>query len=143
VILFDTNVVLDLLLDRKPYSAVAAQIFTMVETGALSGCVCATTITTVHYLAAKAVGATQAVKHIDKLLTLFEVAPVNRPVIESALFSKLKDFEAAILHEAALHVSAHAIVTRDVHGFKNAKIPVYTPEEFLHSLRIQEEQNNK
>ena len=37
MILFDTHVVLDLLLDREPFSSQAAQLFTLIETGELSG----------------------------------------------------------------------------------------------------------
>lgn len=36
-ILFDTNVVLDLMLDRKPFSVAAANLFSKVEVGELTG----------------------------------------------------------------------------------------------------------
>ena len=138
MILFDTNIVLDLLLDRKPFAKDAALLFSQVETGRLSGCICATTVTTIHYLATKVLGASQAQKHIHKMLSLFEIAPVNRPVLESALSLKFKDFEDAVIHEAARHVAAQAIVTRDIQGFKQSKIPVYTPGEFLRILQSNE-----
>jgi predicted nucleic acid-binding protein len=137
--MFDTNIVLDLLLDRKPFANAAAQLFSRMETGRLAGCVCATTVTTIHYLATKILGATKARTHITTLLSLFEVAPVNRPVLEAALSSAFKDFEDAVIHEAALNVGVQALVTRDVTGFKNARIPVYTPDELLHILRSQEQ----
>ena len=59
-ILFDTNVVLDVLLDREPFSTEAASLFSKVEIGVLSGYICATTITTIYYLARKAVGSESA-----------------------------------------------------------------------------------
>jgi len=77
-ILFDTNVILDLLLDREPWAEPVAQLFTKVERGDLLGCICATTLTTIYYLASKAVGKKIAQKEIQKLLVLFEIAPVNR-----------------------------------------------------------------
>lgn len=130
-ILFDTNVILDLLLDREPFSTTAAHLFSKVETGKLSGYVCATTITTVHYLAGKIIGANPAKAEIRRLLTLFEIAPVNRPVLEAALASQLTDFEDAVVYQAALHVDAQGIVTRDPKGFANGTLPIYTPEEVL------------
>jgi predicted nucleic acid-binding protein len=134
-VLFDTNVVLDVLLDREPFSTTAAQLFSKVETGDISGYVCATTVTTVHYLASKVVGADRAREEIRKLLTLFEIAPVNRSVIEAALAAQFTDFEDAVVHEAALHVGAQGIVTRDITGFKQAKVSVYSPGELSGMLR--------
>ena len=84
-VLVDTNVVLDLLLDRAPHAEAAAQVFSFIERNVLSGCLCATTLTTVHYLAAKVVGRQKSLKEIRKLLHLFEVATVNRAVLEAAL----------------------------------------------------------
>lgn len=54
-VLFDTNVVLDVLLDREPHAGVAARLFALVDRERLDGVVCATTVTTIHYLAAKAI----------------------------------------------------------------------------------------
>ena len=130
-ILFDTNVILDVLLDREPFSSTAAKLFSEVETGNISGYVCATTITTLHYLARKVMGAASAKEEINKLTLLFEVAPVNRAVLDAALLSDFKDFEDAVVHEAALYQGVQWIVTRDLNGFKKSKINVYSPEELL------------
>ena len=134
-VLFDTNIVLDLLLDRKPFSEFAAQLFTKVEKGQLSGVLCGTTITTIEYLARKSLGARGAVRQIRNLLNLFEIAPVNRLVLESALGGRFSDFEDAVLAEAAAHVGADGIVSRDPAGFKFSRIPVYDPRELLVMLQ--------
>jgi predicted nucleic acid-binding protein len=42
----DTNVVLDLLLNRAPFADAAAAVFTQIESGAVTACVCANTIIT-------------------------------------------------------------------------------------------------
>ena len=130
-ILFDTNVVLDVLLDREPYSSISAKLFSKVESGEISGYVCATTITTIHYLARKVIGDHSAMEEINKLLKLFEIAPVNRAVLDTAVTSDFKDFEDAVVHESALYKEAQGIVTRDPNGFKKSKIHVYLPEELL------------
>jgi predicted nucleic acid-binding protein len=136
---FDTNIVLDLLLDREPFSTRVALLFSEVEKGELSGYLCAATMTTVHFLARKAIGAKKAAREVGKLLSLFEIAPVNRPVLEAALRSKFPDFEDAVAHEAALHVGVDGIVTRDIRGFKRATLPVYSPEELIQILRVRDE----
>lgn len=136
-ILFDTNIVLDVLMDRLPYSDAAVELFSKVEDGTIIGYLCGTTITTVFYLASKTVGAARAQKEIKKLLSLFEVAPVNRHVLESALVLEFNDFEDAVIHEAACHVGADAIVTRNQKDFKKSRLSVYTSEEMAKILTSQ------
>jgi predicted nucleic acid-binding protein len=128
--------VLDLLLDREPFAASAAALFSRVEAGEIVGYVCATTITTIHYLASKVVGTKPAVLAIHKLLSIFEVAPVDRPALEAALESTLADFEDAVLYETARQVHAQAIVTRDPAAFKRASLPVYSPRELNQALGL-------
>lgn len=128
-ILLDTNIVLDLLMDRMPYSDAAADLFSRVEDGTIIGYLCATTITTVFYLASRAVGAARAQEEIRKLLGLFEVAHVNRHVLESAINVDFDDFEDAVIHESACHVGVDAIVTRNQKDFTKSRISVYTSEE--------------
>jgi predicted nucleic acid-binding protein len=136
-ILFDTNIVLDVLMDRVPFSDAAVELFSKVEDGTIIGYLCGTTITTVYYLASKAVGATRAEQEIKKLLGLFEVAPVNRHVLESALTADFNDFEDAVIHEAACHVGAEAIVTRNRKDFTKSRLPVYTSDEMTMILSVQ------
>ena len=128
-ILLDTNIVLDLLMERMPFADAAAELFSKVENGTIIGYLCGTTITTVYFLAAKAVGAPRAQEEIKKLLSLFEVAPINRHVLESALVADFSDFEDAVIHEAACHVGVEAIVTRNQKDFKKSRISVYSSEE--------------
>lgn len=135
-ILFDTNVVLDLLLDREPFSDTAARLFSRVDEGDLSGFISATTVTTVHYLARKTVGDRRARREIGNLMDLFDVAPVNLTVLEGALESKFTDFEDAVMYHAALNVNADGIVTRNAGDFKRATIPVYAPEELDHLMQV-------
>jgi predicted nucleic acid-binding protein len=133
-VLFDTDVVLDVMLDRKPFAEVTAQLFSLVEAAEIAGFLSATTVTTIHYLATKTIGADQAQREIRKLLVLFEIAPVSRAVLASALELKFTDFEDAVLHEAARHAGVQAIVTRDIDGFKQAAVPTYSPRELSKML---------
>ena len=129
--MLDTNVVLDVLLDRSAFVDQSSQILDLVERGAVTGLLCATTITTLAYLAGKAVGKQQATKQIRQLLSLFEVAPVTRAVLDAALASKEADFEDAVLAEAALQAGAHAIITRNLRGFAHSPVRAHTPAQWL------------
>ncbi len=124
-ILFDTNVILDVMLDREPFSDSAALLLSKGEHSQVIGFLCATTVTTLHYLIAKSLGNKAAKRHISTLLSLFEIAPVNRIVLDKALNANFRDFEDAVLHEAAVHAGAEYIVTRNPSDFKHSKLPVY------------------
>jgi len=130
-ILFDTNVVLDLLLDRDPYSQDAARCLSMVESGEIEGWLCASSVTTLHYLIRKSTGAKEALDSISLLLTLCEIAPANKAVLESALHLPFKDFEDAVLHESARYSNVDMIVTRNIADFKHSTIPVQLPEKLV------------
>lgn len=77
-ILFDTNNLLDVLLNREPHAVTAAQLLVQVEQKRIDGLLGATSVTTIHYLTAKAIGVTRARKHVQTLLSLFDVALVDR-----------------------------------------------------------------
>lgn len=133
-ILIDTNVILDHLLDRKPYAHESKQVIAMIETGLHTGFLCATTITTLDYLIRKVVGNKEAKVVLNDLFNLFEITAVNRVVLETALVSKFTDFEDAVLHESAKHANLDAIITRNQADFKAAKLAIYSPHEFLATL---------
>lgn len=134
--MFDTNVVLDLLLNREPFVSDAKILISKVEQGELTGLLCATTITTIHYLLLKANGKEKSSDIIESLLKLFEIAPVTRVVLEDALQSNDKDYEDAVLYKSAYHASTSMIVTRDRKGFSKAELPVLNPQELLVLLKI-------
>lgn len=133
-VLFDTNVVLDVLLARDPHVHDASKLFALVDRGLLVGSICATTATTVHYLAAKSVGAARARVLVQELLELFQVAPVDGAVLERALHLAFSDFEDAVLHEAASASGVSAIVTRNGGDFVEATLPVFAPNELLAAI---------
>ena len=134
-VLFDTNVVLDVLLDREPFSGPASILFTKVEKGEFIGVLCATTLTTVHYLHSKTAKQKEVTENLCLLLELFEVAPVDNKVLTQALASKISDYEDAVLEEAGKRSGAGILLTQDRKGFKHSSLKVHDPEQFLKILK--------
>jgi predicted nucleic acid-binding protein len=130
-VLFDTNVVLDLLLAGQPHGEVALQLVSFADSRRIEGFLCATSVTTLHYLTAKAVGRKQADKHLREILAIFQVAPVDGRVLNAALEEPFGDYEDAVLHEAARIWSVDAIVTRNLEDFRAAKLSVFSPQQLL------------
>jgi predicted nucleic acid-binding protein len=136
IVLFDTNIVLDLFLDRKPFVLHSQTLFSYVENGKIDGYLGATTVTTLDYLLTKSLSQKEVSNIMRKLLKLFQVAPVNRMVLEEAIDSGFNDFEDAVLHAAGVHCGVQAIVTRNEKDFKKSALAVYTPEDLLNILDL-------
>ena len=82
-------------------------------------------------MARNVIGSGNAVEKINNLMKLFEIAPVNRAVLDAALSSDFKDFEDAVVYKSAAYKEMQGIVTRDFNDFKSSKINVFSPEELL------------
>lgn len=130
-ILLDTNIVLDALLARDPFVAMAREIFILIENKDVEGYLCATSVTTIHYLMQRAANKTEADSLIVTLLSLFEVAPVTKEILCDASTHNGVDYEDSVIYTASKEIGADMIITRDNSGFKNSKISVLEPSEFL------------
>ena len=128
-VLLDVNVVLDVLLDRAPFADASSQVWAAVERGEAEGFLSAHTITTLHYLNAKAVGSRMARETTDALLSVFEVAGVDDAVLNAALSLNWTDFEDAVTAAAAKRAKCEALVTRNPRDFKGSAVRVLTPSE--------------
>ena len=130
-ILFDVNVVLDVLLDRTPFADTSSEVWAAVERGEAEGFLSAHAITTLHYLNAKAVGSRMARETTDVLLSVFAVAGVDDAVLNVALALNWNDFEDAVTAAAAKRSKCEALVTRHPSDFKGSAVRVLTPSEAL------------
>jgi len=128
-LLFDVNVVLDVLLDRRPFADSSSAAWAAVERGDAEGMLSAHAVTTLHYLNARAVGVRIATQTTEALLTVFDVAPIDDAVLRSALALEWKDFEDAVTAAGGRRAKCDAVVTRNPRDFKGAPVKVLTPAE--------------
>ena len=135
-VIVDTNVVLDVLLARRPFVESASRVFALVEQSRIEASLCATTVTTVDYLLTQSLSRDEGRQALRGLLELFEIAPVNRSVIEKALQSKIEDFKDAVLEQAGCLVGAEAIITRNTKDFRKSSIKALDPTELLLALEM-------
>jgi predicted nucleic acid-binding protein len=112
-VLFDTNVVLDVLLDRQPYVEASAAAWAAVETGIAEGMLAAHAVITIHYLIGKELGGLKARRIVSAILRVFRVAAVDGAVVEEARQLPFSDFEDAVTAAAARVAGCDCIVTRD------------------------------
>ena len=140
-ILFDTNIILDVLLNRKRFVELSSNLVGMVENNTIEGYLCATTITTLDYLITKTINKKQAKIEIKKLLTIFNVAGVNSTVIELSVNSAFDDFEDAVQYYSGECCRVEGLVTRNTKDYKNVKLPIYTPAELWGIVTITQHGN--
>jgi predicted nucleic acid-binding protein len=127
-VLVDTNVALDVLLERQPHFAASAAVWDAIEGRSAEGYVAAHGVTTIHYLAQKHLGARGATRVITGLLQVFRVALVDGDVLQDALRHRGNDFEDAVTASAGLFAKCDVIVTRDPKGHRASAIPALAPE---------------
>ena len=140
-ILFDTNIILDVLLNRKRFVELSSNLVGMVENNTIEGYLCATTITSLDYLIAKSINKKQAKIEIKKLLTIFNIAGVNATVIELSVNSTFDDFEDAVQYYSGECCEVEGLVTRNAKDYKNTKLPIYTPDELWGIVTITQHGN--
>lgn len=134
-VVFDTNIVLDVLLIREPYAQMSINLFDAVVSKEIEGYLCATTVTTIDYLVAKRQDKQRARELVRRLLELFSVTEVNQAVLASAVNSDFSDFEDAVLYQASCFAGVDSIVTRNGKDFKSALLPIFNPDELWQQIQ--------
>lgn len=128
----DTNVLVDLIADRKPFSKFAITIFDAAESNKVELFVSSHSLATVHYLLKKYISEAEIREILLDLMAFITIVPIDGEVIKRSLKSKHRDFEDAIQIVAAQFINKiNCIVTRNVKDFKGAEIAVLTPDEFV------------
>ena len=130
-VLFDLNVILDVLQLREPFYAASAQVLASAETGELEGWVAAHSITPLFHLLAKDRSPQLARVAIGDLLSILSVAGVDGDIIEQALGLPYNDFEDAVQMMAAVHAGADYLVTRNLADYREGPLPALQPAELL------------
>jgi predicted nucleic acid-binding protein len=134
-VLIDTNVVLDLLLEREPFVEDVIAIFEQIERGSLEGHIAATTVTNIFYIIRKAEGRESALIAIRRLLIGLHLCAVDRQTVETALNFDLRDFEDAVQLACATINQLDGVITRNHRDFTGSKLPIYSPTEIIDQVQ--------
>ena len=128
----DTDVIIDFLIDRKPYSREAAIIFTLIEQKKLKGFSSSLTFSNLYYVLRKIESHKRVISKLDSLSKMVGILKVEEQTIKNALASGFPDFEDSIQYFSAVDSKKiDVIITRNIRDFKKSEIPVMTPGDFL------------
>ena len=133
-VLLDTNIVLDVLLQRLPWQIEAEAILAAVREERLSCSVASLTVANVFYVARRLVGLDRARSIVRECLLTLEIMDVGRRELEIADSFSGTDFEDNLQIAVAITEGLDAIVTRDPGGFRDSPVKVLTPLELLTAL---------
>lgn len=123
-ILFDTNILLDIALDRDPFVEDAAKVLQLMDMQVITGYITANSITDIYYIIKKAKGHSEGIAFIIDLLDLVMVIGVDESVIKGALKTGMKDFEDAIQAFCAKQANLDMIITRNETDFARSGLLV-------------------
>lgn len=128
----DTNVLIDFLADRKPFSDAAAILFEAALNHRVQIYVSAVSYNNIYYILNQKLSHSQTLKHLAVLNEMTVTVAVTAETIDSALLSEFKDFEDAIQYHCALSIrKLDAIVTRNTKDYKKSSLAVLTPQEAI------------
>lgn len=136
-VLLDTNVILDAMLQRTPWHADTDAILHAAGRGEIICAVTTLSIANLFYIGRRLVGTQQARSDVRTCLNTLQILAVDRQALMDADTLAGSDFEDNIQIAAAVAASLDAIITRDLSGFSQAPMPVWSPSELLHRLAQQ------
>jgi predicted nucleic acid-binding protein len=140
VLLFDTNIVIDLLAKREPFWPAAAQLFDLAEQTKIDAYINSLTLVTVYYVLRShyKIPHQQIIGAFQVLTSYVHVADVTANHVRQAMSSSFIDFEDGVMHYSAAELTnITAIVTRNTVDFAAAEIPVLTPNQWLDNYHNQ------
>ena len=134
-ILVDTNIVLDALLKRKPYADEAEMIITKCADREIIGYLAAHSIPNLFYILRKNYSQKERRQFIKNLCDVFYISALNMEKIRSAIENEaFNDFEDCLQEECAVEIMADYIVTRNPADYKESRVKVIEPGEFIKLL---------
>ena len=135
VLFVDTNVVLDLLAKREPFYDSAAKLFSLADKKKVILSISSLTFANTSYVLTRLKSADKSREILRRFRVLVKVLLLDDKVIDLALNdNNFKDLDDGLQYYSAIENGQELIITRDLSGFKNSRIPVMTPEEYLISI---------
>ena len=130
-VLIDTNIVLDVLLNRKPFVEDAVKAFKQAEKGEIEAYITANSVTDLVYILRKTYKLNEIKTHLKEMLQFIKIAGINPSMINSALDNEAPDFEDAVMMECARQSGMGLIITRNKADFKNSDVPCISLEDWI------------
>ncbi len=134
IVLVDTDVLIDIALDRMPYVESSSALLDKLEQRPGTAFVAWHTLSNFYYLVTPTRGQDDTKAFLVELIRFVSVAPTTTDSLRYAAQLTMKDFEDAMQVAAALACNAEVIATRNIRDYANAPIQACTPSSLLDIL---------
>lgn len=135
IILVDTNIILDVFMDREPYAEEARTIMAKCADREIIGYLAAHSIPNLFYILRKKYTSKERRRLIRNLCDIFQISVLDVEKIISAVENEeFSDFEDCLQEECAVEAMADYIVTRNPNDYKISRVKVIEPGEFIKIL---------
>jgi predicted nucleic acid-binding protein len=135
-VLFDTNVVLDALLNREPWAGDTKHLWEAHRRGDIRAHMTATTVTDAFYIARRERNRDVAWDGVRICIDQLGIIGVGQAELAAAALMPGNDFEDNLQIACAIAAELDAIVTRDPNGFTGAPIEVWSPVVAVEKIRL-------
>jgi len=127
-IFIDTDVFIDFLAGRKPWSDHAARLFTRIERMEIDAYTSSLTIRNLYDALREHAAHDRVVRALTDLTGMIGILPVDLEIIEKALQSDFPGLDTAIQYYCAEAEKVNAIISRNIRDYRISEIPVVGPE---------------
>ena len=136
-VLFDTDVLLDFLFDRKPFSDYTLKLLLACQDKKMIGFITPVIFSNMYYILRQQASHVYVKEKLDVLLSILRVLSMSEQTVHLAINSSFKDMEDALQYFSALkNANVDAILTRNTKDFKKSSIPVFLPSEWIAVMDI-------
>ena len=130
-VMFDINVIPDIVARRQPFYADSRAAYLKVIEGGDDPCLSVHALSTLYYLLGAAPTRKQRNAAMDWIFGAFKVAGLSADEVEIARNLGLSDFEDALVVAAARSSGCSCIVTRNVRDFSRCGMRVVDPVGYV------------
>ena len=136
-VFLDTDVVLDLYIERQPHHDIALKLLSKLKRTKIRCYTSPIVIANVHYILSKLEGREYAIDKIRKLRKLISIAPIDNLIIDSAITSPYKDFEDSIQFHCAIKNNVNIFITRNIRHYPKEQLRVSDPTQYLSTIETE------
>lgn len=135
-VLIDTDVLLDFLFDRKPFSDDASKILSLCESKQIQGFITSIMLSNIYYLLRKTAKHEKVIESLKMLMKILDIVTTDKTCVLDALNSEFKDFEDALQNFSAENdKEIKIIITRNIKDYKSSNLSIMEPEIYLKTFK--------
>lgn len=133
-VLIDTNIILDVLCNRKDFVEDSAKVFKLCEVKKITGYISALSITNIVYIMRKELDMEKIGQILERLSLIFEIVDLRADDLKRAGKLDFKDYEDAVQSAQATRIKANYIITRNIKDFALSKVTAIKPSELIERI---------